>query len=91
MSECIDTDRLKALVYAMGSVRNATDCEVAIFEDDATHTIHIRVGKVPPTVWGSSLREALDELIVRNHKEWLEELGREEMEARENEKPETRT
>lgn len=47
--------KLRAIV---GYVQNASDVTVTIFQDDATRTYHISVGK--RRYWGDSFEEAID-------------------------------
>ena len=58
-----DDDRIDGLRKLAGYVENGSDTTVSIFQDDATKSWMVRVGKAWPS-HGSSLREAIDAAIA---------------------------
>jgi len=59
------SERFEGLRNLLGSVQNGSDTTVRIFQDDATRTFHIVLGKAPQfrDYWGDSVDEALDKAI----------------------------
>lgn len=63
-----DTQRIDFLNEVMGSSRNATEQTIKIYEDDATNSVFVKVGKSHQLFFGTSLRQAIDDAI-KNYKE----------------------
>jgi hypothetical protein len=71
MATMTDTELVDGLQRLMGYVQNGSDTTVSMFQDDATHTYHVKIGRAPlgPTFWGSTMRDALQMAIERTPKE----------------------
>lgn len=53
----------------MGYVQNGSDTVVTLFQDDTTHTYHVKVGK-DNSYWGDSMKQAIDKAIKDNPPEF---------------------
>lgn len=52
------SEQLQMIINLMGDIQDGSDVTVKLFQDDATHTYHVAVGK-NGSEWGNSLAEAL--------------------------------
>lgn len=52
------SEQFQMIINLMGDIQDGSDVTVKLFQDDATHTYHVAVGK-NGSEWGNSLAEAL--------------------------------